>query len=61
MADQAPREEDPRRVAQDNERRHQEAIQAIAKKNEAAHRKAVKSREKSDRRKAEIKRKADDY
>jgi hypothetical protein len=53
------RDQDAHRASQEIEKRHQEAIQEIARKNEAVQREGRKTRMASDKRKADIRRKAD--
>ena len=56
MPDQLRRDQNANRISNENEKRHQEAIQDVARRNEAAHKEAKKVRAASDRLKVELRR-----
>ena len=56
MPDQLRRDQNANRISNENEKRHQEAIQDVARRNEAAHKEAKKVRAASDRLKIELRR-----
>jgi hypothetical protein len=60
MADKHDRDREADRVSRDHESRRKEAVEAIATKNAEVQRAARKVREASDRRKAAMRRSADD-
>jgi hypothetical protein len=56
MADNPNRDQEAARMARENERRHQDAIDAMARKNEDVQREAQKARQASEQRKIEMSR-----
>jgi hypothetical protein len=59
MSDQLRRDQNANRISNENEKRHQEAIQDVARRNEAAHKEAKKVRTASDRLKIELRRRTE--
>jgi hypothetical protein len=59
MSDQLKRDQNANRISNENEKRHQEAIQDVARRNEAAHKEAKKLRAASDRLKIELRRRTE--
>lgn len=59
MSDQLKRDQNANRISNENQKRHQEAIQDVARRNEAAHKEAKKLRAASDRLKIELRRRTE--
>lgn len=59
MPDQVRRDQNANRISNENQKRHQEAIQDVARRNEAAHKEAKKVRAASDRLKIELRRRTE--